>query len=57
MKDIDFDPITKEELVRKTLIYTKEKLKIINPIAIYLSGSRLRRWNTEKSDFDLFGRL
>lgn len=54
MKDIDFDPITKEELVRKTLIYTKEKLKIINPIAIYLSGSRLRRWNTEKSDFDLF---
>lgn len=54
MKEIDFYPTTKEELVRKTLAYVKDKLKIDNPIAIYISGSRLRRWNTEKSDFDLF---
>lgn len=43
MKEIDFYPITKEELVRKALAYVKDKLKIDNSIAIYISGSRLRR--------------
>lgn len=53
-QDINYSPITLDYLVSKVLKYTKSKLRISNPVAMYIAGSHLRRKNRPNSDFDVY---